>query len=239
MGEWIPPDVGPDDAEGFRRFSLYGPQGEETIRVSFNLKRQLEWLANTSRQEELYSQEERDRLKLAARIVAARDAFPGHNEHEALTTLLEVSPHFIAQSLEKYFPSFVVLGMKAASDVCVKHALNLTVQSTGAHRMYDDRMIQEIFRVFENAATNFLQIQPGRPVETEQHLTETKPALEQLESKGQIQRGKKLPTQELVSSKLGISSRSLRQWCTACRLKWHEFLRACGWPVDRKEITEE
>jgi hypothetical protein len=37
MGEWIPPDVGPDDAEGFRRFSLYGPQGEETIRVSFNL----------------------------------------------------------------------------------------------------------------------------------------------------------------------------------------------------------
>jgi hypothetical protein len=238
MGEWIPPDVGPEDAEGFRTFSLYGPEGE-TIRVSFNLKRQLEWLVNTSKQEERYSQKERAKLKLAARIVAARDAFPGHNEGEALTTLLEISPHFIVQSLEKYFPCLVVLGMEAAGDVCVKHALNLTVQSTGAPRMYDDLVIQEIFRVFENVATDFLQIQPGRPVETEQHLTETKPALEQLESKGKIQRGKKLPTQELVSSKLGISSRSLRQWCTACRLKWHEFLRACGWPVDRKEITEE
>lgn len=238
MGEWIPPDVGPEDEQGFRTFSLYGPVGE-TTRVSFNLKRHLEWLANTSKQAELYSQEERDRLKLAARIVAARDAFTDHNEEEALTTLVEISPHFIAQSLEKYFPSLVVLGIRAAGDVCVKHALNLTVQSTGAPRMYDDLMLREILREFESVATDFLQIRSGRPVETEQHLTETKQALEQLELKGKIQRGGKLPTQELVASKLGINSRSLREWRKTCKLKWHEFLRACGWPVDRKEITEE
>lgn len=238
MGEWIPPDVAPEDDEGFRTFSLFGPVAE-TTRVSFNLKQHLEWLANTSKEEGLYSQEERNRLRLAARLVAARDAFHGHNEAEALTTLLEISPHFIAQSLERYFPSLVVLGIRAASDVCVKHALNLTVQSTGAPRMYDDLMVREILREFESVAVNFLQIHSGRPVETEQHLAETKQALEQLELKGKIQRGKKLPTQELVASKLGINSRSLRQWCKACRLKWHEFLRACGWPVDRKEITQE
>jgi hypothetical protein len=93
---------------------------------------------STSRDEKAYSEQEWTRLKLAARIVAARDGFIGHNEAEALATLLEISPHFIAESLEKYFPSFTVIGMKAASDVCVKHALNLTVQSTGAPRMYDD-----------------------------------------------------------------------------------------------------
>jgi hypothetical protein len=239
MGEWIPPDVGPPDEEGFRTFSLYAPVVGETTRVSFNLERLRTWLANTSGQEELYSQEERDLLKLASRIVAARDAFPGHNEAEALATILEISPHFIAESLEKYFPSLAVLAIRAASDVCVKHALNLTVQSTGAPRMYDDKMICEILRVFENIATDFLQIRSGRPLETERHLTETKQALEQLEKQGKIQRGKMLPTQELVSSKLGINARSLREWCKACKLKWHEFLRACGWPVDRKEITEE
>lgn len=239
MGQWMPPDVGAEDAEGFRTFSLYAPNVGETIRVSFNVKRELEWLIKTSKQEELYSREERDRLKLSARIVAARDAFPGHNEEEALATLLEVSPKFITESIEKYFPSFVVLGIKAASDVCVKHALNLTVQSTGAPRMYDDLMLREIFREFESVASDFLQIRSGRPVETQRHLKETKQALEKLESKGKIERGKKLPTQELVASKIGINARSLRDWCRACRLKWHEFLRACGWPVDRKEINEE
>ena len=182
MDKWIPPNVGPPDEEGFRTFSLYAPDGAEIIRVSFNLDRQREGLANTANEEEFYNRAERNRLKLASRIVAARDAFPGHNEDEALAILLlRLSPDMIAETLKDYFPSFALLGIRAASDVCVKRALNKAVQRAGAPRMYDDQILRKMLRHFESAATEFLEISRGRPLETEKHLKKTKQALEKLE----------------------------------------------------------
>lgn len=240
MDESIQPDVSPPDENGFRTFSLYAPIGEAIIMVSFHLDRQREWLANTSSEENQYTKEERERLALAARIVAAHDGFDGHNPDDALAKFFEVSPNLITQSLEQYFPSLTVLAVQVASDVCVKHAMNLAVQSTGAPRLYDAAVLQQIMSEFVDAATKLLGISSGRPLETEQHLRETTQALEKLEEKGEVQRGgEKLPKQELVAAKVGVSDRSLRAWCDGCGLEWHEFLRACGWPVDRKEIEDE
>lgn len=60
-----------------------------------NLDRQREWLANTATDESRYSRAERKRLKLLARIVAARDAFPSGDEDEALAILLlRLSPRY-------------------------------------------------------------------------------------------------------------------------------------------------
>ena len=81
-----------------------------------NLDRQREWLANTATDESRYSRAERKRLKLLARIVAARDAFPSGEEDEALETLLlRLSPDMIAKSLKDYFPSFNLI---AYSSIC-------------------------------------------------------------------------------------------------------------------------
>lgn len=74
--KWIPPNVGPPDEEGFQTFPLYAPDGSEIMRVSVNFDRQRDWLASTAQDEARYSLAERKRLKLLARIVAARDAFP-------------------------------------------------------------------------------------------------------------------------------------------------------------------
>src|SRR5262245_13910666 len=138
MGDWIPPEVSPPDEEGFRTFSFFAPGVGETLRVSFNLERQHEWLARTSKEEQLYSEVELRRLKLAARLVAALDSFPGHDPSEALDSILELSPKLIAETLDRYFPSFAALAISTAQAVCVKHSLNQTVRGTGAPGMYDD-----------------------------------------------------------------------------------------------------
>src|SRR5688572_9714225 len=127
MDKWTPPPVGPTDEEGFRTFSFHSEAGVEIIRVSVNFDRQRDWLASTATEKSRYSQREWDRLKLMARIVAARDAFPSGNEEEALAIFLQVSPEWMAKSLEAYFPSFALLALEAASDVCVKRALNRAV----------------------------------------------------------------------------------------------------------------
>lgn len=229
MTEWIRPEVSPPDAEGFRTFSFFAPGVGETIRISFNPERQREYLIRTSHDVDLYSTTEIKRLRLAARLVAAKDAFPEYDQNGALDAILNITPMFIVETLERHFPSFALVAIRATHDVCVKYTLNQTVKSMGAPGMYDETMLKEILRVFVGVATEFLDIKPGRPRETEKHLLEVSEALDRLEKSGRIQTDE-IPSQELVAERIGVTARVLRDWCRACGLKWHEFLRACGWP---------
>jgi hypothetical protein len=229
MAKWILPKVGPPDAEGFRTFTFIAPGVGETIRVSFNLERQRRYLEGTSSDHEQYSSTELKRLKLAARLIAARDTFPENDRIGALEAIFATTPKLIAKTLEDYYPSFALLALRAASDVCVKHTLNQAVRSTGAPQVYDEVMLEEILREFKAVASEFMGIHPGRPIETSDHIKKVTKAIRSLEKDGALRLRDGYPSQTQLAKTLNVDPRALRKWAESCGLKWPEFLRACGW----------
>ena len=229
VNRFTPPELGPPDAEGFETFRLYDHDIGETTRVGLHFEKLRDYVAKTASNTDLYSPLEVERLQLAAAIIAAREEFPEHDREGALKAIFEVSPDIAADVFRKYYPSLIRFGIIAASDICVKHTLNLMVQGLRAPRIYDDLMLREIFREFIDASSFLLGIGPGRPEDTAEHITKVKEALETLSSTGELRLRNGKPTQTQIAGHLNMAPRGLRKWHEVLGLTWTEYLRACGW----------
>jgi hypothetical protein len=223
------PEFGPEDAEGFRTFSLY-TDTHEHIRISVSLSTIQEYTNRTAVDFTQYSPREQESLKAAAALLAAK--FPGKLSPDdmsraeavnmALTNLLESAAKFTTLAFEKWFPGLATIALQVASDACVKKTLNNVAESFKVPPVTTEKSVELLLGDLNGAIKMFLG-KKGRRRETAKLLQDMQAAIKRLK----LQPGEQ-PTQEQVAESMGVDSRALRKNMTAHGVKtWNELLLAC------------
>ncbi len=242
------PEFGPEDENGFRSFSLYTDR-QEQIRVSVHFGAIREYLTRTGGDLSLYSNAEQESLKTAASMLAAKtpadlaaevlkESGPTGLSDLALTNLLEGVTNATMRFYEEWFPRLAVLALQAASDACVKKALNILTKGLNAPPVTTEKSIDIIIDDFHKGVKMFLS-EPGRHLESTRLIQDVREALRRLEQR-RLQRKEpcRKPRQEEVAEILEVSSRSLRARQAKYGIKtWDEMLRVCGWSGGGTEET--
>jgi hypothetical protein len=148
------PQFRPEDAEGFRSFSLY-TDTQEHIRVSVRFSALKEYADRTASDFDQYSPLEQESLKAAAALLAAK--VPGNiNSDElsraetaklALKNLLEGSARFTTLAFEKWFPGLAAIALQVAADACVKKTLNNVAQSFNVPIVTTEKALASSFAI--------------------------------------------------------------------------------------------
>jgi len=235
------PQFGPEEADGFRSFSLYTDTGA-SIRVSLNFDVIHDYLSRTAGDLNLYSDAERESLKTAAKLLAAKtpDELLAREQLDsdqlidlAQTELLQSATEITIRSIEKWYPHLARLALQAVSDACVKRSLNIVSQGLGAPSVTTGESVDIILADFCETIRAFLN-RPGRPLESAELIRHVQEAVERLKAEHPRQK----PTQEKVAEILGIEPRTLRARLATCHIKWSELLRLCGWKRGTKFTHE-
>jgi hypothetical protein len=244
--DWL--EFGPEDENGFRSFSLYTDR-QEQIRVSVHFGAIREYLTRTAGDLNLYSDAEQESLKTAASMLAAKtpvelaagvlnESGPAGVTDLALKNLLEGVTNITMRSYEKWFPGLALLALQAASDTCVKKALNILMKGLNAPPVTTEKSINVILDDFRKGVKIFLR-EAGRHVESTRLIQDVQEALRRVE-KRRLKRNEpyRKPRQEEVAEILEVSSRSLRSRQAKYGIKtWDEMLRVCGWSDGKREET--
>jgi hypothetical protein len=237
----IPAQFDPPDSEGFRTVSFYGNEGSKVLKLSLHLERLREEFTRTASDLAHYSDNERDGLRTAAVIAAARKESSIHDPGIALATMLDLLiPKFVSEQTEKLFPELARIALQAVQDACIKFAVSGVVEMNRAPRIYGEETAEWILRdLTATIRKEFLRIKAGRPSEVRKHLEETREAVGRLVTKGVLRIADR-PTQEQVAEEIGVDARSMRDWLTACDLSWEEWITASQWQnVEKGHISDE
>jgi hypothetical protein len=224
------PKFGPEDAQGFRSFSLYTGDRKVTYKISVHFGALCEGLAKTAGDFNTYSKAEQESIKAAAALLAAR--LPDEVVTDEITSaqvakltlenLLQGVVDFTPRSFEQFFPGLTKRVLQVASDACIKMSLNDVAQGFKVPPVTTEESVSVLLANLVQLLRKLLS-QKGRPLETPGLLRDVQTAIRKLK----VKPGKR-PTQQQVADIMRTQPRTLRQRMATYGIKtWGELLLAC------------